>query len=88
VKASVNTPLHKLSFFAQLLILLLGAAGSTDAQMASASSEACPNLPQMTYDESGEFPRSGCRSHFLDPLQFIPFSSLGGENELVRRLEK
>ena len=84
----MNTPLHKLSFFAQLLILLLGAAGSADAQMASASSEACPKLPQMTYDESGEFPRSGCRSHFLDPLQFIPFSSLGGENELVRRLEK
>jgi len=73
----VKTPYQKLLLWAPSFVLLLCAGGSADAQTAAASSEACPNVPQMTYDEDGQFLRSDCRSHFLDPLQFIPL----GQNE-------
>jgi Alginate export len=59
-----------------LLVLIL-ASGSAWAQTAPAPSTPCPKLPQMTYDEDGQFLRSDCRNGFPDPVQFIPL----GRNE-------
>lgn len=40
--------------------------------------EACPKLPQMTYDEDAEVLRSGCHGGLADPVRFI---ALGGNEK-------
>jgi hypothetical protein len=67
---------HLLKFLV-FVLPLLAAGASALAQTAPDPPTPCPKLPQMTYDEDGQFLRSDCRNGFLDPIQYIPL----GQNE-------
>ena len=74
----MDCKLHRSGFLASLLLFaVLNVGGAAVAQTDPATTEQCPKLPQMTYDEDAQFLRSDCRAGFLDPIQFIPL----GQNE-------
>lgn len=73
----INGHRRLLNFASIVFGVFLPANGWTQERNVPILRKACPQLPQMTYDEDAEVLRSGCRGGLADPVQFMTL----GENE-------